>query len=112
MWLLERMFAGVWPLVFHWGLGIGVIIILVVLSYASETLPLIGPHLNALRKDLRWGAVGIAIFLFGMWVGDRDRANRYEAQVIVLEKHVTSTVKAAKSPAALAKPDKFNSKDN
>lgn len=111
-WVIQSFFAGLWPLLLHWGIGVAMIIGLLVLSYASETLPLIGPHLNALRKDLRWGAAVIAVFLFGMWVDARDQANRSAAQVIVLEQHLGSVVTTAKSPRALAKPDKFNSKDN
>ena len=44
MWTFVQMFfAGLWAEVWHWGLGIGLIILLVAGSIFSQSIPLIGP---------------------------------------------------------------------
>lgn len=104
--------AGLEAYIWQWGTGIGAIIILVGLAFFSEAIPLIGPKLHELRKDLLWVAGGIALFLLGVADGDRLRGNRDAIQQAEVRSAVHAVVTQSKSPAALKRPDKFNSPEN
>lgn len=79
--------AGLGPLIFHWGVGIGVIAVCILLEIFTEELgviPVIGPGLVALlrplRKDLLWIAAttGLCMFVYG--IGVHDEKTRCDAK--------------------------------
>jgi hypothetical protein len=112
MWyMVQLFFAGVWASVWHWGLGIGLIILLVAGSIFSQSIPLIGPWLQPLRKDMLWASAVIAVLLVGEYIGDRDATARCVARQVVVEKIVDKTVDKTKTPAYKQKADPYQSKD-
>jgi hypothetical protein len=112
MWyMVQLFFAGLWAEVWHWGLGIGLIILLVGGSIFSQSIPLIGPWLTPLRKDMLWAAAVIAVLLAGEYIGQRTEAARCIARQVVVEKIVDKTVDKTKTPAYKQKADPYQSKD-
>ncbi len=97
LWL-KLAFAGLGPMVFHWGIGVGAIILLVVAAEFSTMIPIIGPWFEKVRKDLLWVAVAIALVLVGEWIGARDAAARCEAKAAVVTSEVHRAVTRATRP--------------
>lgn len=86
---LQFAFAGLWPMVWHFGLG-GVIIggCLALAWFTPAWLPL--P-----RKDLVYIAAIVGTALVFEGVGIRDEAARRDAQEKVVSTHVQDAVKKA-----------------
>lgn len=101
--------AGLGHLIWHWGVGIGLIIILVAAAELTTAIPIIGDWLEKVRKDLLWVAVGIALILVGEWVGKKDADARCEAKAAVVSKEVTTEVTKAKKDTS--KQDRFITND-
>lgn len=101
---LKLALAGLGPLAFHWGLGVGIIIFLVLIELfagaISGAVPLLAPLLTRFRKDLLWVAVAVAIFLFAESLGVKDEAHRCAAQSAVVETTVDNAVTSARHPTA------------
>ena len=68
--VVELFFAGIWGMVFHWGLGIGLIVLFLAAAYFSP----IG------KKDLIYCAVIVAVFLVAEAVGIHDEKVHRDAQ--------------------------------
>jgi hypothetical protein len=83
--------AGLSDLIWHWGIGVGLIICILAVEYFLGYLPFV----QRIRKDLLWVAFGIAVFLVGEWLGARDMAARCNAQAAVVEGAVNQAVKDA-----------------
>jgi len=96
---LELAFAGTWQYIFHWGIGVALIIGLLAAAYFTTAIPLIGPFLGEFHKDLLWAAFAVAVFLAGSWMGDKDATIRCKAQQIVVEKTVKNAVNKATHPS-------------
>ena len=112
MWTFVQMFfAGLWAEVWHWGLGIGLIILLVAGSIFSQSIPLIGPWLAPIRKDMLWAAAVIAVLLAGEYIGQRTEAAKCLARQVVVEKIVDKTVDKTKTPSYKNQVDPYQSKD-
>src|ERR1041385_6933129 len=94
-YLFHSITAGLWAYVWHWGLSIGTIVLLVIGGIFGGSIPIIG---HELRKDCWWAAAGVALLLVGMGIGVRYGEARCAAQVIVLEKHVGDAVRESKDP--------------
>jgi hypothetical protein len=71
-YVFDLAVAGVWSQIWHWGIGIGLIILCLAGAYFTTAIPLIGPYLKDARKDLLWAAAIIAIFLAGQALGAHD----------------------------------------
>jgi hypothetical protein len=112
MYLIDLALAGIWAQVWHWGTGIGLIILCLAGAYFTTAIPIIGPHLAGARKDLLWAAAVIAVFLGGQALGAHDEARKQAAKVLVIEKNVTKAVTNAKTPAAQHRKDKFDDPKN
>lgn len=108
---LQLAFAGVWQFIFHWGLGIGLIVCLLAAAYFTTAIPIIGPYLTNARKDLLWAAFGVSIFLAGHVIGVKDEANRNNIKTAVIDKKVDTVVKDTMSPAARARLDRWDRKE-
>lgn len=98
MFELQMIVAGLWPQLWHWGTGIGVIIICIACAWFTTAVPVIGPYLKGIRKDLVWVAVAVAVFLAGNVMGARDQASKDKAKGAVVTKHVDKVVKSVKTP--------------
>jgi hypothetical protein len=108
MWVtIQLMFAGIWAGVWHWGVGIALIILLVGGAIFSQAIPVIGPYLTPIRKDMLWAAAIIAVFLGGQYLGGRDATARCTAREVVVEKVVDKVVTGVETdPANQPQPEK------
>lgn len=112
MHILQLAFAGVWGQVWHWGTGVGLIILCLAGAYFTTAIPVIGPYLTHARKDFLWAAAGIAIFLGGQALGAHDEARKTAARKIVIEQQVDSVVEQTKTPKSRAKKDRWDRSEN
>lgn len=110
--VLQFALAGAWASVWHWGLGIGLIILLLAGAYFTTAIPLIGPYLTGLRKDLCWAAFAVGVLMAGEYIGDRDGDARCKAKAVVVEKVVTKAVAATKTNRARRSSDPWNNPSN
>lgn len=94
MWL-ELAFAGLGSFIWHWGIGIGMIIILVGAAELTTAIPIIGNWLATVRIHLLWAAAAIALVLAGEYIGARDAAKRCEAKAAIVDTRVGKAVKKA-----------------
>lgn len=108
MLTLQLLFAGIWSQIWHWGTGIGIIVILLAMAYFTTAIPFIGPWLGNARKDLLWAAFGVGLLLTGEAIGAHDQAKKSDAKKIVIEQHVDKVVKKAKTPRARAAKDRWD----
>lgn len=112
MLYVHMALAGIWSQVWHWGTGIGLIILCLAGAYFTTAIPLIGPLLVNARKDLLWAAAVIAVFLAGQALGASDQRRHDAAKVVVIESTVTKAVTHAKTPSAHKRKDKFDDPEN
>src|SRR5579863_2730450 len=99
---IQSFFAGTWDLIWHQGLGIGLIICFVLAAYFSPVF----------KKDLLYCAFIVGAFLLAEDIGTHDEAKHVAAQEQVVDKKVTAVVKKAKSPKTQASHDPWNSPNN
>lgn len=109
---IELALAGVWHYILHWGIGVALIICLLGAAYFTTAVPLIGPSLSGMRKDLCWAAFGVAVFLGGHVVGAKDATNRCVAQRVIVEKTVEKAVVKSTTPKSKAKRDRWDDPKN
>lgn len=116
---VELLFAGAWASIWHKGVGVVAIVVLLGLAFGSQMLggiPMIGPFLadffKPLRKDLLWAAFAVALVLGGEWIGSRDEAARCVAKTVVIEHVTDSAVNKTKTPAARAAKDPWDDPNN
>lgn len=100
MWTtIQLAFAGIGHLLWHWGIGVGTILLILAIEFFSAqiiaTVPILERPLNAIRKDLLWVAVGIAVFLGGEYLGAKDMAGRCDAKAAVISEKVSKSVSDA-----------------
>ena len=93
--------AGLGPLIWHWGIGVGVIILILAVEYFLGYLPFV----ERFRKDLLWVAVGIALVLVGEYIAARDMAARCQAKAAVIESTVGNAVDSATKAPGLDRWD-------
>jgi len=103
-YLVEHFFAGLWPLIWHFGVGIGIIILLGVAAYFAPTI-----KLKALCIAC---AVGVAAFVLGEGVGVRIEKAHTQAQQATTDKFVGKTVKGTTTKRGRAWKDPWNSPSN
>lgn len=93
---LHHAFAGLWPLVWHWGLQVGVIILClgaeVVIAWFSASVPFVETWLKPLQHTLWLVAIGAAISLYSFSDGVKVEHARSVAQQKVLLKQVDDVV--------------------
>lgn len=103
-YLAEHFFAGLWAMLWHFGLGIGIIILL---GVGAVYLP----SLKAKALCLA-GAVVVGAFLLGEGEGVSLEKAHVQAQQATTDNFVDKTVQRTTTPKARAKRDPWNSKDN
>lgn len=109
MFWLKLAGAGLWGMIWHWGLGIGLIILLLAAAFFSASIPIIGPFLGKIRKDLIWVALAIGVFLAGMAVGITDESHRYETKAKIVGQIVDDSIIDANRPG---RKDPFDNPNN
>jgi hypothetical protein len=119
MTTVELFFAGAWAAIWHKGIGVAAIVILLGLAFGSQMLagiPMVGPFLARLfapmRKDLCWAAFAVALVLGGEWIGARDEAARNVAKTVVIEHVTEGAVAKTMTPAARAAKDPWDDPNN
>lgn len=106
MWTaVELFFAGIWPLVWHWGAFVGVSILCVVGAVATDAIPLIGPWLSKERKWLMVTAAISAGCAVCIWIGASDARRQCTAKTVVIETVVDKAVSKAKEPTTEKDPN-------
>ncbi len=93
---LQWMMAGIWSQVWHWGTGVGVILLLLAMAWFTTAVPLIGPLLTGARTHLLWAAFVVAVFLGGQSLGAHDQSRKDAARKVVIEHQVDAVVEKAK----------------
>jgi hypothetical protein len=95
MFAINMFFAGLWPLVWHWGIPVGVIILCLVAEVVIQmagTIPFVDKVLKPLQKDLLWVAACAAFFLFAFADGVKVEHTRSVAQGNALTKQIGHVV--------------------
>lgn len=105
-------FAGITQYILHWGLFGSLAAGLVLVAWFSQVIPVVGPLLYPIRKDLYWAAFGCVLIMFGMYLGGRDASLRCEAKQVVVEKVVIKEVERTKTPKSRARKDRWDSREN
>ena len=108
--------AGAGSLLFHWGIGVAIIAICLLLEIFTQELgviPGIGPFLvgilTPLRKDLLWVAVCTGLCMIVYSLGVHDESKRCVAKAEVVQTTVDKAVRRAVLPPANGMRDKFDS---
>jgi hypothetical protein len=116
---LHMLLAGAWATIWHWGLGVAVIILCLLGAYGTQVLnaiPVVGPFLARLcaplRTDFLIAAFVVATFLAGMYVGAKATALHDVAKQVIVEKTVDKVVEKTKTPAARAAKDPYDDPEN
>ena len=103
-YLVAHFFAGLWLLIWHFGIGIGIIILLGIGTYFAPTIKLKAVCIAC--------AVGVAAFVVGEGVGVRIEKAHNQAQVAATNKFVDKTVKGTTTKRGRAWKDPWNSPRN
>lgn len=109
---VQHQLAGVWSMAWHWGTGIGLIVLLLAAALASESVPIVGKWLKDVRKDLVWGAVALALLLVGMYIGAEDEKKICKARTTIVVQTVTKVVKSVKTPKLKKQDDPYDNPNN
>jgi hypothetical protein len=99
--LVEHAFAGIWSLVWQWGIGIG----LIILCFAGAWfLPL-------WRKDFIYAAALVFVALFFMGVGINQWKKHVVAQQEALDTQVNKVVNGTTTEKSKAAKDRYDNKN-
>lgn len=105
---VQLAFAGVTQFIVSWGFFGTVAAGLVAAGYFSKVIPVVGPYLEPIRRDLYWAAFGCVLIMFGMYVGAKDATNRCEIKQAIVEKVVTKAVEKTTTPKAKRQNDRWD----
>ena len=100
MLFLHWALAGLWAEVWKWGLGVGLVILLLTAAYFSPIA----------KKYFVFAAVAVVIVMLAYTRGVYDQSNRCVAQQKVVTEQVTAAVKTAHTKKALHARDPYNSR--
>ena len=108
MTTIHLLFAGLWPLVWHWGIPVGIIILCLAAEVAIQmagTVPFVDRVLKPIQVDLLWVAVAAGLFLYGFSDGVKVEHARSVAQQSELLKQVDRVVdQVTRDPANQPQP--------
>lgn len=110
MFAIKLALAGLWPLVWHWGTPVAVIILCLAAEVAiemfSSSVPFVNLWVRPLQKDLLWVAVAAGVFLYGFSDGVKVEHARSLAQQHALTKQVDKVVdQVLKDPVNQPQPE-------
>lgn len=108
-WSIQHAFAGLWPLVWHWGTPTAVIILAgigeLALGFFSSYIPLAEPAIRKLQEVLLAVMIAGGMFLWGLGDGVKVEHARAVAQQKVLLNQVGAVVDdVLKSPDVQPQP--------
>ena len=100
LWTIKSTFAGLWPMVWHWGTPIAVIILCglaeIALEWGKTIIPFIGaltePITKRVQEILLAVMIGAGLFLWGLGDGVKVEHAHAVAQQKVLMDQVNSVV--------------------
>lgn len=95
---VQLFFAGIWGIVWHWGLGVGGIILCLAAAYFSP----IG------KKDFLYIALCIVVALVFEAIGIHDEKVHRDAQEQVISKKVSGVVAKTQTSQAAKRKDKWD----
>lgn len=99
---IDLFLGGLWSMVWHWGIGIGLIILLCAAAYFSPVF----------KKDFLYAALLVIVALFFEAVGIHDERARVAAQEKLIGQKVTSVVKDTTTPVSRGERDPYDSLKN
>lgn len=85
--IVQLFFAGIWSMVWHWGVGIGLVVLLLAAAYFSPIL----------KKFFLAMALGVVLVLVGETIGIHDEKAHRDAEGVVIDKDVANAVDKAKT---------------
>jgi ABC-type siderophore export system fused ATPase/permease subunit len=97
-YFITMFFAGIWAMVWKWGIGIGLVICLCALAYFSPLY----------KKDFLYAAFIVVVALFFMAVGIRDERARVAAQEKALVNQVDNVVAGTKTAKSRSARDPYD----
>lgn len=128
MFAIKLFLAGLWPLVWHWGIPVAIIILClaaeVVIGWLASSVPFVEKWLKPLQLDLLWVALAAGIYLYAFSSGIQVENARTKAQSAAVTHQIDRVVdEVLNAPANQPKPDvkgqkrylpvdKWDSKDN
>lgn len=108
MFALKLFFAGLWPLVWHWGTPAAIIILCLVAEIAigwfAASVPFVEKWLKPLQKDILYVAAAAGFFLFAFADGVKVEHARNVAQQAALLQQIDRVVDQVTNDPA-NKPD-------
>jgi hypothetical protein len=102
MLAIHLLLAGMWEMVWQWGIGVGLLILCLAGAFFSPLF----------KKDFLYAALIIVVALFFMSLGVAQERSHCTAQNQVIVTTVTKVVKATTTPKAKAAKDKFDDPNN
>ena len=103
-YLVEHFFAGLWTMIWHFGVGIGVVILLLAGAYF---IPVVKAKIALIGL-----AIFVVAFLVGEGFGIKLEKSHVMAQQAATNNFVDRTVKGTTAPKARKRADPWDSKDN
>ena len=99
---IDLFFGGLWSMVWHWGIGIGLVILLCGAAFLSPVF----------KKDFLYAAGIVVVALFFEGVGIHDERARVAAQEKLINEKVTTVVQGTTTPSSRADKDPYDSLKN
>lgn len=96
--LVDYWLAGLWTMLWHWGSGVGLIILLLAAAYFSPF-------------DKKWfifGAALVVLFMVGEYVGVQMESKYRDAKAASITSSVDKTVSKTATPAAKKQKDRWD----
>src|ERR1039458_3882179 len=85
MYLIQELFAGAWSLLWHWGLGVALILLCLLFAYFSPLYKVYGLYAA--------GVVALCLLFYG--IGIADESHRCDAKNIIATRHINAVVDKA-----------------
>lgn len=110
MFAIKLFLAGLWPLVWHWGTPVAIIILCLigefVIGWFASSVPFIEKWLKPLQVDLLWIAAAAGIYLWAFSTGIQVENARTKAQSATVTRQIDRVVdEVLKAPENQPKPD-------
>lgn len=102
MLAVHLLFAGIWDMVWQWGIGIGLLILCIVGAFVSPMF----------KKDFIYAGLIVVVALFFMSLGVAQEKSHCTAQAQVIVTTVDKVVKNTATVKSHAQKDKFDDPRN
>jgi hypothetical protein len=102
MVVLHLLFAGIWTMVWQWGIGIGLVLLCGAGAFFSPIY----------KKDFIYAGLIVGVALFFMSLGIAQEKAHCTAQSTVIVNTVDKIVKQTSTPQSRATKDKFDDPNN